>query len=58
MFREIDSLNVSVAVTGFSAGFSLARGGPTKTTYTADDYLFLLLFLKSESIKRVGMRTR
>ena len=55
MFREIDGLHVSVDVTGFSADFSLARGGTTKTTYTADDYLFLLLFLKSKSIKRAGM---
>lgn len=54
-FREIDGLHVSVDVTGFSAVFSLARGGTTKTTYTADDYLFLLLFLKSKSIKRAGM---
>lgn len=55
MFREIDGLHVSVDVTGFSADSSLARGGTTKTTYRDDDYLFLLLFLKSKSIKRAGM---
>lgn len=51
-FREIDGLHVSVDVTGFSADYSLARGGTTKTTYTADDCLFLLLSFKSRSIKR------
>lgn len=47
-FREIDGLHVSVDVTGFCADYSLARGGTTKTTYTADDYLFLLLSFKSK----------
>jgi hypothetical protein len=54
-FREIDGRHVSVDVTGFSAVFSLARGGTTKTTYTADDCPFLLLLLKSKSIKGAGM---
>lgn len=54
LFREIDGVHVSVDVTGFSADFTLAGGGPTKTTHTADDCRFLILLFKSKSIKRAA----